>query len=216
MKKMFIAFFLLVALIGPACADDDTELQRLHLSQTEQQHYNQLVNSDKRHQFIITAQYLQYLRDIKPSIMYEDLGQIDGNKLSEMPQGMLLKFVYDRRERSLLLKIKTDQAFTRILRMRLADDDINLKKLSLSPEEQNAYQRIESNNDLHKFVVTRTYLNLIMPLFDGLDVKQVEAKKCGDLPRDLSNKFVLQRKEKELLDKIRANRAGWRQEICPL
>ena len=88
--------------------------------------------------------------------------------------------------------------------MSLAGDDINLKKLSLSPEEQNAYKRIESNNDLHKFVVTRTYLNLIMPLFKGLDVKQVEAKKCGDLPRDLSNKFVLQRKEKELLDKIRA------------
>jgi hypothetical protein len=174
------------ALIGPACADDNADLQRLHLSQTGQQHYNQLTNRDERHQFIITKQYLQYLRDIRPSIMYEDLGQIDGKKLREMPQGILLKYVYDRREQSLLLKIKTDQAFTRVSRMSLADDDINLKKLSFSPEERKAYQRIESNNDLHKFVVTRTYLNLSMPLFEGIDVRQIEAKKCGDLPHDLS------------------------------
>lgn len=83
-SSQFIEVFFLVTLIGPACADDKADLQRLHLSQTEQQYYNQLANSDERHQFIITTQYLQYLRDIRPSIMYEDLGQIDGKKLREM------------------------------------------------------------------------------------------------------------------------------------
>jgi hypothetical protein len=92
------------------------------------------------------------------------------------------------------------------LQKKLQEDAEGLDKLRpLGPGEAAIYEKIKNDSaEVHKFVITRTYLRTIVPMIKDMDpdMKVYDGKKLPKMPKELEIKDVISNQEFDICWKV--------------